>query len=87
VLFRAGADPEGGLKLTRDTPAIRRFVAPAGLRHLAVDKLFVGTSSWKYEGWLDQIYSPERYVAKGRFSAKRFLRIGALTSTLRILSF
>ncbi len=43
------------------------------MSHLAAaDKLFVGTSSWKYEGWLHQIYSPERYHTKGRFSAKRF---------------
>ena len=43
------------------------------LRKLAaVDNLFLGTSSWKYEGWLDQIYSPERYLVKGRCSAKRF---------------
>jgi uncharacterized protein YecE (DUF72 family) len=33
--------------------------------------LFLGTSSWKYEGWLGQIYTPERYFSKGRFSAKR----------------
>jgi uncharacterized protein YecE (DUF72 family) len=39
---------------------------------LAADKLFVGANSWKYEGWLNQIYSPERYLTKGRFSAKRF---------------
>jgi uncharacterized protein YecE (DUF72 family) len=43
------------------------------LRHLAaVDKLFLGASSWKYEGWLNVIYSPERYFTKGRFSTKRF---------------
>jgi uncharacterized protein YecE (DUF72 family) len=42
------------------------------LRHLAADRLFIGTSSWKYEGWLNQIYTPERYLTKGRFSAKRF---------------
>jgi len=37
-----------------------------------MDKLFLGTSSWKYEGWLGQIYTPERYFTRGRFSAKRF---------------
>jgi uncharacterized protein YecE (DUF72 family) len=43
------------------------------LRNLAaMDKLFLGTSSWKYEGWLGQIYMPERYFTRGRFSAKRF---------------
>jgi uncharacterized protein YecE (DUF72 family) len=42
------------------------------LRLLSIEKVFIGTSSWKYEGWLNQIYSPERYFTKGRFSAKRF---------------
>jgi hypothetical protein len=34
--------------------------------------IYFGTSSWKYEGWLGQIYSPERYAMRGRFSKKRF---------------
>ncbi len=55
------------------TPGLKTHLA-GQLRLLAVDKLFVGTSSWKYEGWLSQIYSPERYLTKGRFSAKRFER-------------
>jgi uncharacterized protein YecE (DUF72 family) len=29
---------------------------------LAADGIYVGTSSWKYEGWLGLIYSPERYM-------------------------
>jgi uncharacterized protein YecE (DUF72 family) len=32
----------------------------------------VGTSSWKYEGWLGQIYTPSRYLSRGRFSKKKF---------------
>jgi hypothetical protein len=28
---------------------------------LAAKGVFVGTSSWKYEGWLGQIYTPSRY--------------------------
>ena len=36
------------------------------------ENIFIGTSSWKYEGWLDQIYSRERYMTRGRFSQKRF---------------
>jgi uncharacterized protein YecE (DUF72 family) len=40
--------------------------------NLAASGVFIGTSSWKYEGWLGQIYTPERYeyhdkVAKARF--------------------
>jgi len=29
---------------------------------LAGDGVYVGTSSWKYEGWLGMIYSPEKYL-------------------------
>jgi len=42
------------------------------LRALAAESVLIGGSSWKYEGWLGQIYSRERYLARGRFSAKRF---------------
>lgn len=34
--------------------------------------VWIGTSSWKYTGWLDQIYSRRRYVTRGRFSKKQF---------------
>jgi len=34
--------------------------------------VFIGTSSWKYEGWLGSIYTPERYFTRGRFSQKKF---------------
>lgn len=42
------------------------------LNELARERLYVGTSSWKYEGWLGQIYTLERYYWRGRFSRKRF---------------
>ena len=29
---------------------------------LAARGVYIGTSSWKYEGWLGQVYSPERYL-------------------------
>src|SRR5271154_6417808 len=41
---------------------------------LAADGIFIGTSSWKYEGWLDQIYSRDRYVYRGKFAKTRFER-------------
>ena len=44
----------------------------ARLRGLTEQGIWIGTSSWKYEGWLNQIYSPERYETRGRFSRKRF---------------
>jgi uncharacterized protein YecE (DUF72 family) len=42
------------------------------LRSLAQDNIWIGTSSWKYAGWLDQIYARERYQTRGKFSQKRF---------------
>lgn len=42
------------------------------LRALAEGGIWIGTSSWKYEGWLDQIYTRERYTTRGRFSQKKF---------------
>jgi uncharacterized protein YecE (DUF72 family) len=42
------------------------------LRALAEKGIWIGTSSWKYEGWLGQIYTPERYSTRGRFSQKKF---------------
>jgi uncharacterized protein YecE (DUF72 family) len=42
------------------------------LRKLADEQIYVGGSSWKYEGWLGQIYTAERYYTRGRFSQKRF---------------
>jgi uncharacterized protein YecE (DUF72 family) len=42
------------------------------LRALAEQRIFIGTSSWKYDGWLDQIYTRERYLSRGKFSQKQF---------------
>jgi uncharacterized protein YecE (DUF72 family) len=39
---------------------------------LARDNVFVGTSSWKYEGWLGLLYTPERYLTRGKISRARF---------------
>lgn len=42
------------------------------LSALAARGIYIGGSSWKYEGWLDQIYSRSLYQVRGRFSKKRF---------------
>ncbi|MBZ5604256.1 MAG: DUF72 domain-containing protein [Acidobacteriia bacterium] len=42
------------------------------VRALAQRNVFIGTSSWRYEGWLGQFYTPERYFSRGRFSKKKF---------------
>ena len=49
-----------------------RSVLAARLAALAGQGIYFGTSSWKYEGWLGQIYSAERYATRGRFSRKKF---------------
>jgi uncharacterized protein YecE (DUF72 family) len=41
---------------------------------LAGGGVLIGTSSWKYEGWLDQLYSRDRYVYRGKFAKTRFER-------------
>jgi uncharacterized protein YecE (DUF72 family) len=42
------------------------------LSALAQRGIFIGGSSWKYEGWLGQIYSRARYQLRGHFSKKLF---------------
>lgn len=44
----------------------------ARLKALAARHIYIGGSSWKYEGWLGQIYSRSRYLTRGRFSQKAF---------------
>ena len=39
---------------------------------LAERNIYIGTSSWKYDGWLGQLYSPERYAYRGKLAKSRF---------------
>lgn len=55
-----------------DAPTFDRPGFAARIRRLAERKIFVGTSSWRYEGWLGQVYAPERYLTRGKFSKKSF---------------
>ncbi len=41
---------------------------------LAARGVFVGTSSWKYAGWLNQLYTPARYAYRGKVATTRFER-------------
>ena len=41
---------------------------------LANHGVFVGTSSWKYEGWLGMLYDRAHYEFRGRFAKSRFER-------------
>ena len=41
---------------------------------LAEEGVFIGTSSWKYEGWLNELYTPARYEYRGKVAKTRFER-------------
>src|ERR1041384_5160095 len=41
---------------------------------LAAKGVFIGTSSWKYTGWLGQLYHPARYEYRAKISKARFER-------------
>ncbi len=41
---------------------------------LATQGVFIGTSSWKYEGWFGQLYNPARYQYRGKVAKARFER-------------
>ncbi|MCS7024128.1 MAG: DUF72 domain-containing protein [Bryobacteraceae bacterium] len=62
------------MNLSLFEPSPPAFACQLGekLRALASQKIYLGTSSWKYEGWLGQIYSAEKYVVRGRFSRQKF---------------
>jgi len=49
-----------------------RDALAARLEQLALRNIYVGGSSWKYEGWLGQIYSRSNYLMRGHFSQKLF---------------
>ena len=39
---------------------------------LAAKGVFIGTSSWKYDGWFGQLYTPARYEYRGKVAKTRF---------------
>lgn len=45
------------------------------LRSLARQGVRIGTSSWKYPGWLGDVYARDSYIWRGRFSKARFERL------------
>ena len=44
------------------------------VEHLAVNGIFIGTSSWKYRGWTGLLYDEQRYCYRGKFAESRFER-------------
>ena len=41
-------------------------------KELSSQNIYIGTSSWKYEGWLGQLYTPDRYSYRGKVAKSRF---------------
>jgi uncharacterized protein YecE (DUF72 family) len=62
----------GTLPLFDDPPAFDRAGLQRKLVELVQQKIWIGTSSWKYEGWFGQIYDPDRYRMRGKVSQRRF---------------
>lgn len=58
--------------LFEDPGAFDRDKLAARLARLAAEGIYIGTSSWKYEGWIGQIYRRSTYLNRGRFSRKLF---------------
>lgn len=55
-----------------DQPDFDRDRLAERLRALAAEHIYIGGSSWKYEGWFGQVYSRANYLAKGRYSKRLF---------------
>jgi uncharacterized protein YecE (DUF72 family) len=60
------------LSLFDSPPSFDKEGLARRLRALAERRIFIGTSSWKYGGWIDQIYTRDRYLSRGKFSQKHF---------------
>lgn len=72
----AGAGEAGsGDTISIGPPAAELPLAAKLKRQLAALRqqgILIGASSWKYEGWLDRVYSRKRYQVRGRFSRTKF---------------
>lgn len=60
-----------------------------GARLLADNDVLIGASSWKYPGWLGQIYDEQRYLWRNKFANSRFEKgcleeYGAIFSTVSV---
>jgi uncharacterized protein YecE (DUF72 family) len=63
-------------------PFDRTTIQSAAAR-LAQAGVYVGTSSWKYEGWFDQLYTPARCEYRGKVAKTRFER-GCLSEYAKV---
>jgi uncharacterized protein YecE (DUF72 family) len=54
--------------------AFNRDELKSALADLAKRGIYLGTSSWKYPGWLGVLYDHDRYLTRGKFARTRFER-------------
>ena len=52
--------------------AFDRETCATALAKLAESQVYLGTSSWKYPGWLGQLYEEQRYLYRGKVAKTRF---------------
>ena len=57
-----------------DGHGFERGAAGVALQRLAGRGVFIGTSSWKYPGWMGSLYTAGRYLFRGKHSEARFER-------------
>ena len=58
--------------LFEEEPVFPRERLAERLRSLALENIFIGGSSWKYEGWFGQVYTRSNYLVRGRYSKRLF---------------
>jgi uncharacterized protein YecE (DUF72 family) len=71
--FAQEGDPEGSSNEAAAgelLPGIRPLAER--VQRLARRGIYLGTSSWKYPGWLGRVYTPGRYATRRAFSEKKF---------------
>jgi uncharacterized protein YecE (DUF72 family) len=54
------------------TAGLDRDRLAAAVAALARENVYVGTSSWKYPGWMGSIYEEQRYLWRGKVAQSRF---------------
>ena len=70
--FKGNAPSSAECKFPAGISSFLRSDLAAIVALLASSGTYVGTSSWKYEGWLGLIYTPEGYMTRGKFSRAKF---------------
>lgn len=63
------------MELIPPASSFPRLELARALRRLADEhQIFIGTSSWKYPGWIGQLYDEQRYLYRGKLAGSRFER-------------